>query len=99
MGNIPVILENGSSWPVIIEIVKENLDVVSTKIATGNGSYDFEYLDPGNYYIRVIYDRNKNGRYDPGNWLLQQQPERVDYYPSMIPLQANWDYVTTISLE
>lgn len=99
LGNIPVILSNGTSWPVIVQIVEENLDLVTSKVARENGEINFEYLDPGKYYIRVIYDSNDNGRYDPGNWLLNRQPEKVVYYPELIPLQANWDYITNITLE
>lgn len=99
LGNIPVTLEGGTDFPVIIQITMENLEVVASQVANSNGEYNFEYLDPGNYYIRVIYDRNNNGRYDPGNWLLNRQPEKVVYYPELIPLQANWDYITTVKLE
>lgn len=99
LGNIPVILEGGSQWPVIVQIVRENLEEVASRVARSNGEYNFDYLDPGSYYIRVIYDTNNNGRYDPGNWLLNRQPEKVVYYPDLIPLQANWDYITSIKLE
>ncbi|PRP67799.1 Ig-like domain-containing protein [Nonlabens agnitus] len=99
LGNIPVTLEGGSQFPVIIQIVTEKLDVVASITASKNDTYNFEYLDPNNYYIRVIYDSNNNGRYDPGNWLLNRQPEKVVYYPELIPLQANWDYITTVKLE
>jgi len=99
LGNIPVILGNGTSWPVIVQIVEENLEVVASKVVRENGEVNFQYLDPGKYYIRVIYDSNDNGRYDPGNWLLNRQPEKVVYYPEIIPLQANWDYITNITLE
>lgn len=99
LGNIPVNLEGGTSWPLIIQIVRENLEVVTSQIALSNGQYPFEYLEPGNYLIRIVYDRNSNGRYDPGNWLLNTQPEKVVYYPDLIELQANWDYNTTIKIE
>ncbi len=99
LGNIPVILEGGDKWPVIVQIVTEKLEVVASQVARSNGEVLFEFLEPNKYYIRIIYDANDNGRYDPGNWLQNIQPEKVVYFPDLIPLQANWDYITNIRLE
>ncbi|AZQ45142.1 Ig-like domain-containing protein [Nonlabens ponticola] len=89
----------GTKWPVILQIVKEDLSVVAEKTITENGDYDFNYITPGNYYIRSIYDSNANGRYDPGNFLENRQPEEVVYIPALITLLANFDVVETIVLE
>lgn len=97
-GNMEITLSDGNKWPAIIQITKEDLTVVAEQKATSNTSYNFDYLNAGNYLIRVIYDRNKNGRYDPGNFLKGTQPEEVVYLPRVIELQANWDVVETIKL-
>ena len=47
-------------------------------------------LKPAIYDIRVIEDRNKNGRWDPGDLLLLRQPEPTRK-ETMEPLRANWD--------
>ena len=39
-----------------------------------------DFLRPDNYILKVIYDRNGNGRWDTGNYLLRIQPERVEYF-------------------
>ncbi len=99
LGNIPINLSGGSSFPVIVQIVTETLEVTAEIIVDKNGPIVFDYLPPNKYYIRMIYDANDNGRYDPGNFLENLQPEKVVYFPDLIPLQANWDYVTNITLE
>ncbi len=98
-GNMEITLNGGQNWPAIIQIVKEDLTVVAQKTATDNGAYSFEFLDPGSYLVRVIYDANNNGRYDAGNFLKGIQPENVVYLPAVIPLQANWDVRETVILE
>ncbi|WP_228547284.1 Ig-like domain-containing protein [Nonlabens antarcticus] len=99
LGNIPINLSGGTAFPIIVQIVTENLEVTGEIIVRDNKSVTFDYLPPNKYYIRVIYDANDNGRFDPGNFLENRQPEKVVYFPDLIALQANWDYVTNIILE
>ena len=56
-----------------------------------NGGAEFTYLKPGTYYARLFIDRNGNGKYDTGNYALQQQPEEVYYYPQGLELRAYWN--------
>ncbi len=98
-GNIMVTLERGTQWPAIVQIVKEDLTVVAQQIALENTTYTFDYLDPDDYLVRVIYDTNSNGRYDPGNFLKNKQPEKVVYLPAVKQLLANWDLRETVILE
>jgi hypothetical protein len=56
-----------------------------------NGVAEFNYLNPGDYYLRMFIDRNGNGEYDTGNLLDSIQPEEVYYYPKKIVLKQNWD--------
>jgi hypothetical protein len=51
----------------------------------------FEYLRPGVYRLKVIYDINKNGFWDSGDYFYKLQPERVDFFPAEITVRANWD--------
>lgn len=98
-GNMLVTLESGTQWPAIVQIVKEDLTVVAQQIATENKMYSFDNLDPGSYLVRVIYDANANGVYDPGNFLKNIQPEKVVYLPAVKQLLANWDLRETVILE
>lgn len=98
-GNIIVNLEGTKKFPVILQIVTNDLKVIAEKVVRSNDTYEFLLIDPNSYYIRVIFDENDNGIYDPGNYLLQQQPERVQYLNKVVRLQANWDVIETINLE
>lgn len=60
-----------------------------------NGGAEFIYVDPGTYYIRLVKDRNGNGKFDTGNYAEKRQPEEVFYYPTSIDLKANWDVEQT----
>jgi hypothetical protein len=53
-------------------------------------------IQPGIVSVRAIYDTNKNGIWDTGNFLEKLQPEEVIYYPSEYDFRANWDYMDEI---
>jgi hypothetical protein len=74
-----------------------NRDQTVIRQTLNSKSITWEDLPPGDYKIRVIIDLNKNGKWDPGNYFLKQEPEPVVYYlnPKSTPVntthvKANW---------
>ncbi len=65
--------------------------VLKTLTADKNGKVIFDFLDPEKYKIRIIFDRNRNGKWDTGNYSIRLQPERVAYLPEIIKVRSNWD--------
>jgi hypothetical protein len=54
---------------------------------------------PGTYDLRILYDTNKNGVWDPGKFFdLKRQPEIVYLIPRQLSVRANWDNEVTIIL-
>ena len=56
-------------------------------------------LVSGKYFIRIIFDENKNKKYDSGNFLERIKPEKVIYYPDEIDVRAGWDLVQEFILQ
>jgi uncharacterized protein (DUF2141 family) len=59
--------------------------------------HTFKFVKAQEYKFRYIIDRNKNGKWDPGNFATKVQPEEVYYYKSeegkyTFPIRANWEY-------
>ena len=99
-GNVRVSLKNVSTYPVLVQLVTEKDDVIDEIYAPEPREiYDFRNLDPAKYHIRVIFDDNKNGKWDPGNFLKKIQPEKVSYYPSVIDVRANWELEQVFTLK
>ncbi len=89
---------NSSSYPIIIQIVNEKLEVIAEEYVTEpKPSYTFPYIDPQFVYFRVIFDSNKNGKWDTGNYLKNIQPETVKYFPKRVEIRANWDVIETLT--
>jgi hypothetical protein len=54
---------------------------------------------PGAYELRILYDTNKNGVWDTGNFFgIKRQPEVVKLIPKQLAIKSNWDNEVTINL-
>ncbi|WP_418264257.1 Ig-like domain-containing protein [Flavobacterium faecale] len=90
-GNLRIQLQNVKKFPVIIELTSSNGEVKAEEYSTGATTIDFNLIEPSLYTVRIIYDDNKNKRYDTGNYLAQQYSEEVVYLSKEIDVRANWD--------
>jgi hypothetical protein len=52
---------------------------------------DFGLYLPANYKIELIEDKNRNGKWDTGNFYLDLQPEKIIKFAKDISVRANWD--------
>jgi len=46
---------------------------------------------PGEYELRILFDENNNGIWDPGNYETNKQPEKGMTLPQKITLKADWE--------
>jgi len=99
-GSISINLNNNSSSPVFLELVRESDKKVIQKIATSTtNNILFELIPPGRYMVRAILDTNNNNNWDTGNYLKKLQPESVIYLPITFNLKANWSFSETFVIE
>ncbi len=98
-GTIFLTLENVKTYPVVVQVTNEKEEVITEKIAENQETLTFDHLEPAKYYIRVIFDSNANGKWDPGNFLKGIQPEKVSYFPEAIDVRSNWEIKQTFILE
>lgn len=93
-------IDNPKPFPVIVQLVTDRGDIRKEQYAqNGESSFYFENINPGNYYVRIIYDENGNGKWDTGNFLKRRQPEEVIYFPKLLDIRANWTLNETFVLE
>ncbi len=91
-------LQGEMRFPLIVELTDNRDKMVRQKILTRAEELEFSWLKPDTYRVRVIFDDNGNGRWDPGNYLAKKQPEQVIYYPAPIEIRANWEKVETFTI-
>ena len=96
--NVRVTLKN-VEYPVIVQLTDAKDEMKYELFATEAKVFDFRNINPGDYYLRVIFDTNANQKWDSGNYLKKRQPERISYYPDLIDARANWDPIIEFVLE
>ncbi len=76
--------------------LQEKRDVVS-------GQYRFNYVVPGDIRLRIIEDKNGNGKWDAGDVIAGLQPERAEAYfndrgEDLFTTKMNWDFEINIDM-
>jgi uncharacterized protein (DUF2141 family) len=75
----------------VIELMDNQKNVVHRDPITKSGNVVYKNYPVGKYYVRVIYDDNKNGKWDSGNVKKRIQPENIWIYQKEITLRSNWE--------
>ncbi|MDZ4844438.1 MAG: Ig-like domain-containing domain [Chitinophagales bacterium] len=82
----------------ILQLLGDNESVAIEKIFSGKAVFQFNDLLPGSYQPLLIYDTNKNGKWDAGDYILKAQPEKTYRHPEPINLRANWEMEVELRL-
>lgn len=98
-GNLRLTLENVKSYPIIIELTDAKGTVLASAYSEKESAINFDLVKPALFTLRVIYDTNKNGEWDSGNYLQRRQSEEVIYFPKEIDVRANWDVEQSFNLK
>lgn len=81
--------------PVLL-IFKESTLIESIKITARD--FSRKLFNPGEYEIKILFDKNNNGIWDAGNYKQKKQPEIVRQLEKKLSVRANWDNETEIGL-
>lgn len=89
-----IITKVGASENFILQLLSKNLQVVDE--VKNIKEHRFANLTPGGYEIRLLMDLNKNGKWDPGDYVKMIEPEPIVFYKNSknikdINLKANWE--------
>ncbi|MBQ5513599.1 MAG: hypothetical protein IIT83_07925, partial [Bacteroidales bacterium] len=57
---------------------------------TADSVVKFEYILPAEYKVKIIHDRNANGKWDTGKYIEQSYPERTVEYPKKQIVKSKW---------
>ena len=98
-GSLKLTFKDNVSLPFIIELTDKDAKKVLYEqyVEQTSPTYNFPFVKAGNYRLRVIEDRNRNRKWDTGNFLGRLLPEPVYYFAKEIELRANWEVEQEIS--
>lgn len=79
----------------IVQLINKDYKVIQSAI--NPKELTFHFVEPDEYKIFVIIDKNGNGQWDAGNFSKKIEPEKTLFYLSeegkySFPIRANWEY-------
>jgi len=92
-GNITIRLKSAdlTKNPVLQFVQNEQ---VGFSAPVKSGTFTASRFAPGDYELRVLYDTNDNGKWDPGQFFgVKKQPELVYPIEQKITVKPAWDNV------
>ena len=87
--------------PMLVQLLKNSKEeeVLQQQVIKKDKTVAFEYLAPAKYLLKLIYDKNGNGKWDAGSYQDKIQPERVSYINSVIKVRSNWENAMKLDLK
>jgi hypothetical protein len=81
----------------IVEL-QSNQKTLRKDIISHSKTVEYKHLSPGNYSFKVTEDRNRNGKWDTGNYRKKIQPEKIFFIDKEITIRGFWDMEEEIEL-
>ena len=101
LGSLTLSLEESHDEDLLIYLYKKDQRLKDFRLMSGdpNKIFQFDFLRPGtDYLLHFVEDKNGNGRWDPANYWLKSQSEKV-YLFEIDEIRANWEQDLQISLK
>lgn len=79
------------SCQYLVYLLNNKGGILQQDVISSERTINYTHLEPGNYKIRVVKDRNNNGRWDTGNYREKIQPEEIFFFDKPINIRGYWD--------
>ncbi len=84
----------GVEGEAFVQLLNEK-DMPMQQVKVTKGQAKFPHAPVGKSYVRLVEDRNGNGKFDVGSLDGHIQAENVFYMSKMLDMRENWDYSET----
>ncbi len=96
---LKIALMNTTGSPLIFQLLDDDFQIIKDEyLIRPDGGSDsipqnivLEFLSPKSYKLRVIIDENGDRKWTTGDFIKNQQPEKVLLYPFNQNLRPNWE--------
>ena len=76
--------------PKIIQLLNEEGKILRQQKLKDNYIV-FDHLPASTYRLKLIFDKNNNGKWDTGNYFAKQFPEKAVLFDGKINIRPNWE--------
>jgi hypothetical protein len=96
-GSIKIKIDNlDTSLNSVLMLKKDNIVYFQQRLIQKN--YNIPLILPGDYEISILFDANKNGKWDTGDYWKKLQPEIVVVRKETFNVRPNWENELTIDI-
>ena len=95
-GVLSLHIDNRTGYPLVVEVLDKRDTVVQQQtLHSPLSTLKFSHLSAGDYRLRAVVDRDSNGSWTPGDYLLKRQPEEFYLYEKTLSLREKWEMEET----
>lgn len=87
-----------TSKAYVVDLMNDQKKLIRSDAITKSTLLTYKNFPVGKYRVRVVYDSNKNGKWDSGNVKQRKQPENIWLYNKDITLRSNWEAEEAINI-
>jgi uncharacterized protein (DUF2141 family) len=91
-------VDENSDADFLVELLSSNQKVIFKETVSHSKTVEYKHLLPGTYRMQVIEDRNRNGKWDTGNYRKKEQPEKIFSIKKEITIRGFWDVEEEVEL-
>lgn len=89
--NLKLNVELAATENVILQFMTKGGAIIRQDLFSGNKSFNYQNLSPGEYQFKLIFDSNNDGVWTTGKYIPRTQPERVIFYSEKLEMKEGWD--------
>ncbi len=83
--------ESKANWQIqLIKGEEDKEKLIQQKTVRDSANVSFQKLKADKYRLKILEDRDNNGRWSSGNYPTKQLPEKVFYFPVPIEIKSGW---------
>ena len=90
-GTLSIDIDNRMGSPLVVEVLDSKDTVVASQALARSGNLRFLHLPSGDYRLRAVVDADSNGRWTPGDYRRQRQPEQSVLFEKTLSLREKWE--------
>ncbi len=90
-GTLSIDIDNRMGAPLVVEVLDSKDTVVALQALARSGNLRFLHLPSGDYRLRAVVDADSNGRWTPGDYRRQRQPEQSVLFEKTLSLREKWE--------
>ncbi len=83
---------------IVMLLDEKKVNTLREDRITGNTKINYRKFLEGNYHVRIIYDANQNGLWDPGELSTGVQPEYTWELNKTIIIRPNWEQEENVQI-